>query len=361
MDDPRVKELAELLVGRSLDVQPGWQVMIQATALARPLVEELVRGIARRGAHPLVRLSFTDLERVPFETIWAEEAPEELLAEAAPLDVRTRNEIDARVILFSAENVYSGSDLPTERRLALRRAAKAAIDTAADMEKPWVSCPFPTQGLAQEAGVSLRRYTDILFAACLRDWDAEGERMKRNAERFDAAEEVRIVGPKTDLALSVAGRQADVDDGHRNMPGGELFLCPLEDSAAGVITFGEYSATYLGRRFEGISLRFEGGRVVDASASQGEDDLTAVLDTDDGARRLGELGIGCNQGIPRGVQHMWWDEKIDGTIHLALGQSFTHLGGVNESAIHWDIVKDLSRGSIELDGETVQRNGEWLI
>jgi aminopeptidase len=361
VDDPRVKELAELLVGRSLDVQPGWQVMIQATALGRPLVEELVRSIARHGAYPLVRLSFTDLERVPFESIWAEEAPEELLEGPAPIDVRARKEVDARVIVFSAENVYSASRLPTERRVALRRAARAAIDTAADMQKPWVSCPFPTQGLAQEAGVSLRTYAEILFAACLRDWDAEGERMKRYAERFDAAEQVRIIGPETDLTLSVAGRRADVDDAHRNMPGGEVFLCPLEESAEGVITFNEYSAAYLGRRFEGIRLQFRAGRVVDASASQGEDDLISVLDTDEGARRLGELGIGCNSGIPREVQHMWWDEKIDGTIHLALGQGFPHVGGLNESAVHWDIVKDLSRGSIELDGEPVQRNGEWLI
>jgi aminopeptidase len=361
VSDPRVKELAELLVGRSLGVQPGWQVMIQATPLARPLVEELVRSLARRGAYPLVRLSFTDLERVPFENVWALEAPEELLEQAASLDVRTRNEIDARVIVFSAENVFASSELPAERRLALRRAAREAIDTAADMQKPWVSCPFPTPGLAQEAGVALRTYADILFGACLRDWDAEGKRMKRYAGRFDGAEQVRIVAPGTDLTLSVAGRRADVDDAHRNMPGGELYLCPLEDSAEGAITFDEYSATHLGRRFEGIRLRFEAGRVVDASASQGEDDLISVLDTDEGARRLGELGIGCNRGIPREVQHMWWDEKIDGTIHLALGQGFPHLGGLNESAIHWDIVKDLSRGSIELDGESVQRGGEWLI
>jgi aminopeptidase len=356
-----VRELAELLVGRSLGVQPGWQVMVQATPLARPLAEELVRALARRGAYPLVRMSFTDLERVPFETLWAEEAPADLLEQAAPIDVQARKDVDARVIVFSSENVFAGSELPAERRMALRRAARAAIDAAADMEKPWVSCPFPTQALAQEAGVSLGTYADILFAACLRDWDAEAERMKRYAARFDEAEQVRIVGPGTDLTLSVAGRRAEVDDAHRNMPGGELFLCPLEDSAEGVIAFDEYGATHLGHRHEGIRLRFEGGRVVDASARTGEEHLLAVLDTDEGARRLGELGIGCNDGIPRGVQHMWWDEKIDGTIHLALGQSFTHLGGLNESAIHWDIVKDVSRGSIELDGEVVQRVGDWLL
>jgi len=363
MTDPQSREhqLAELLVGRSLGVEPGWQVMIQATALARPLVEELVRSLACRGAYPLVRLSFTDLERVPFETVWAEEAPEELLAEPASIDVRARKEIDARVILFSSENVYQGSELSSERRLALRTGARKAIDMGADMQKPWVSCPFPTQGLAQEAGVSLRTYADILYAACLRNWDAEGERMRRYAERFDVAETVRIVAPGTDLTLSVAGRRADVDDGHRNMPGGEFFLCPLEDSAEGVIEFGEYGATHLGRRCEGIRLRFESGRVVDASARANEEHLLAILDTDDGARRLGELGIGCNDGIPRDVQHMWWDEKIAGTIHLALGQSFPHLGGANESAIHWDIVKDVALGRIELDGETVQEAGQWLI
>jgi len=356
-----VRELAELLVGRSLGVQPGWQVQVTATPLARPLVEELVRALARKGAYPLVRMSFTDLERVPFETVWAEEAPEELLEQAGPSDVRTRKEVDARVIVFSAENVFAGSELTSERRLALRRAARAAIDPAAELEKPWVSCPFPTQALAQEAGVSLHTYADILFAACLRDWDAEAERMKRYAARFDEAEQVRIVGPGTDLTLAVAGRPAEVDDAHRNMPGGEVFLCPLEDSAEGEIAFDEYGATHLGHRHEGIRLRFEGGRVVDASARAGEEHLLAVLDTDDGARRLGELGIGCNRGIPRGVQHMWWDEKIDGTVHLALGQSFPHLGGLNESAIHWDIVKDVSRGSIEVDGEVVQRDGDWLI
>ena len=354
-------QLAELLVGRSLGVQPGWEVMVTATPLARPLVEELVRAIGRRGAYPLVRLSFTDLERVPFETLWAEEAPEELLAVPAPSDVRTRHEIDARVVLFSAENVFAGSGLPAERRLALRTAARAALSASEEMAKPWVSCPFPTQALAQEAGLSLTAYEDILYAACLRDWDAEGERMRGYVARFDDAELVRIVGPGTDLTLSLAGRHGRVDDGHRNMPGGEFFFSPVEDSAEGVIAFDEYPAMFLGRRCEGIRLRFTEGRVVDAAARAGEEFLLSVLDTDDGARRLGELGIGCNRGIPRGVRHMWWDEKIDGTIHLALGQSFPDVGGLNESAIHWDIVKDVAEGRIELDGETVQEDGEWLI
>jgi aminopeptidase len=245
--------------------------------------------------------------------------------------------------------------------LALRTAARAVLDLEAEEKRPWVSCPFPTQALAQEAGLSLGAYEDVLYEACLRDWDAEGERMRRYANRFDQAESVRIVGPGTDLTLSLSGRHAAVDDAHVNMPGGEFFFSPVEDSAQGVISFDEYPGTFLGRRCESIRLQFETGRVVDASARSNEDYLLGVLDTDGGARRLGELGIGCNRGIPRAVRHMWWDEKIDGTIHLALGHGFPEIGGLNQSAIHWDLVKDLAQGRIELDCETVQANGEWLI
>jgi len=153
---------------------------------------------------------------------------------------------------------------------------------------------------------------------------------------------------------------SDIDDGHLNMPGGEFFLSPLEDSAEGTIEFSEFAATWIGRRCEGIRLRFEAGRVVDASARSNEEFLLRFLETDDGASRLGELGIGCNRGIPRYIRHMWFDEKVDGTVHLALGAGFPHIGGTNESSVHWDLVKDLSRGRIELDGRTVQEKGVWL-
>jgi aminopeptidase len=229
-------------------------------------------------------------------------------------------------------------------------------------EIPWVGCQFPTPALAQDAGMTVRAFEDFLFGACLLDWDAEGERMRRYAERFDRAETVRIVGDGTDLTLSVAGRRAVVDDGRNNMPGGEFFLSPVEDSADGVITFAEFPATQRGREIERIRLVFRGGRVVEASAAIGEDALTATLETDEGARRLGELGIGCNPAIRRHMRNALFDEKIDGTIHLALGASYTALGGTNESAIHWDIVKDLRPGGrIELDGEQVQVNGTWLL
>jgi aminopeptidase len=225
-----------------------------------------------------------------------------------------------------------------------------------------VSCQFPTQALAQEAGLTLGQLTDILFDACLLDWDAEGERMRRYADRFDSANEVRLVGVGTDLTFSLADRHSEVDDGRKNMPGGEFFFAPVEDSAEGVIEFSEYPAVHEGHELEAIRLEFAQGKVVDASARKGEETLHAILDRDAGARRVGELGIGCNPGITRYMKNTLLDEKMDGSIHLALGQSYTSIGGQNTSSIHWDIVKDLrSGGRIELDGTVVQDNGAWVI
>jgi aminopeptidase len=354
----RVERLAELLIGRSLEVQQGWQVLVTAGLPSRSLVEALVAAIARRGAYPLVRLTPVDLDPFPFATAWARAAPVDLLESLPPAEAHLRDTLDARVIVFAPENVADGSELAPERRTALRRAAAPFQRRLS--ERPWVSCPFPTNALAQDAGLTLEQYEDVLFAACLRDWDAEGERMRRLAARFDEAETVRVVGAGTDVSLSVAGRTFVVDDGHRNMPGGEFFTSPVEGSAEGVIEFAEYATTLSGNRCEGIRLRFEAGRVADASARVGETFLHAALDTDDGARVLGELGIGCNRGIPRHVRQMWFDEKVDGTVHLALGQGFPECGGTNVSALHWDLVKDLAQGRIELDGEVVQQDGAWL-
>jgi aminopeptidase len=231
------------------------------------------------------------------------------------------------------------------------------------MDLKWVGCQYPTPALAQEAGMSVGEFEDFLYGACLLDWDAERERMSRYAERFDRAEEVRLVAGGTDLTLGVAGRRMEVDAGGANMPGGEFFTSPLEESAEGEIVFGEFPATYQGREVPGIRLRFESGKVVDASAEANEEFLLEMLDRDEGARRLGELGVGCNPGITRHMKNTLFDEKIDGTVHLALGNGLPDVGGTNQSQIHWDIVKDMrSDGTrIELDGDAVQKSGRWLL
>jgi aminopeptidase len=238
---------------------------------------------------------------------------------------------------------------------------RPALERVYRHEVPWVGCQWPTPALAQEAGMASDAFADFLFGACLLDWDAESERMQRHAALFERADEVRIVGDGTDLRLSVAGRPFEVDAGGANMPGGEFFCCPHEGSTEGVITFGEFPAVYGGRELQGIRLRFEAGRVVDASADTNEEFLLSTLDGDDGARRLGELGIGCNPGITRYMRNTLFDEKMDGTVHVALGNGMPNLGGENVSRIHWDIVKDLRRGGrIELDGVVVQRDGAWV-
>jgi aminopeptidase len=359
--DPRWDELARLLVDRSLDVQPGWQVAVRSSPLSRPLFEAVCRRIAQRGAYALPRLVF-GFERWPIELAWAEEAPPELLETLAPINLHEGLTLDARLTILAPEQVRDGPPLPHDRRVLVQRSLEPLSRRMRAMDVRWAVTQYPTEAAAQTVGMTVPELTEFVFGACLRDWDAEERRLRRFADRLDAAEEIRIVGTDTNLRLSVSGRRAEVDHGLRNMPGGEVFLCPLEDSAEGVITYGEVTNRFLGSPVEGARLVFREGAVVEATARSGEDVLLQALDTDEGARRLGEVGIGCNPGITRAMGNLLFDEKIDGTVHLALGGSYTFLGGTNDSAIHWDMVKDLRRGGeLWADGELVQRDGTWLI
>ena len=355
MRDPRIDEYARLLVDRSIGVEPGWQVGIRGNHLARPLIEALIEQVARRGAYPILQLSFEQIGG-PF----ARAAPLALLRKTPPLQARIWEEIDALVSIWSPESAREGSGLSEERQAAMQESSRPIRERTMAMAIPWVIAEWPVEALAGEAGMTLEEYREFIFDAVLLDWDAEGERMRRIADVFDAADEVRLVGDGTDLTLSLAGRSGAVDDGHVNMPGGEVFYSPVEDSANGVIEFSEFPAVYFGTEVEGARLVFERGRIVEATAARNEGFLRATLDTDEGARRLGELGIGCNPGIQRFMKNVGFDEKIDGTIHLAVGNSYSFTGGTNASAIHWDIVKDLrTRGEIHVDGRLVQENGVW--
>jgi aminopeptidase len=360
--DPRITEYANLLVNRCVDVQPGWEVLVIGSTQARPLVEDVVRAIGRREAVPIIQLSFGGMDFWPFETVWAETAPPELVAERSALRVKVEDECDAWIRVGAPENTREGADLSREHHNAIIKAARPLISRRLALEIPWVTCRYPTPALAQEAGMSLREFEDFLFGSVLLDWDAEGEKMRRIKDRFDPAEEVRIVGHETDLRFSIAGREGEVDDGHMNMPGGEVFYCPIEDSTEGLVSFSEYPAVQEPEVVEGVRMRYENGRVVEASATSNEEALMRALDIDDGARVLGEFGIGCNPGIQRHMKNTLFDEKMYGTIHLAIGAGIPVVGGTNQSATHWDMVKDLRNGGrIELDGEVVQENGEWTF
>jgi aminopeptidase len=359
--DSRVQEYAKLLIERCLDVQPRWQVEVVSTIAARPLVEEVVRAIARRGAYPLVRLS-TLYERRPFQHLWAEEAPEELLEELPSIEQFIDDEADAWLGIGAPENAVDGSDTPPERRAALGRLGAPFVQKRLALETPWVVCRYPTPALAQNAGMTLRSFEDFLYGACLLDWDEEGRKMRRIADRFDKASEVRIIGKGTDIKIGLEDRHGEVDDGRQNMPGGEVFYSPVEDATEGVVHFSEFPAVQEPDEVWGVRMVYREGRVVEASAERGEEALFAKLDRDEGARVLGELGIGCNPGIQQHTKETLFDEKIYGTIHLAIGQSLPTIGGKNVSSVHWDMVKDLRQGGrIECDGEVVQENGEWTF
>jgi len=358
--DPRVEQYAKLLVETCIDVQPGWQVLVLGGILARPLLEAVSRQVARRGAYVIQRPS---LGGTGINVPWALEASDELLEQPSAIDAYAIDNADGLVSIEAPENTRELSALPQERIAKIQAGMRPHLERVLTMELKWVGCQYPTSALAQEAGMPLAQFEDFLYGACLLDWDAERERMSRFAQRFEQAEEVRLVGAGTDLRLNVAGRPFQVDAGGANMPGGEFFTSPHEDSAEGQVLFGEFPATYLGREVTGIRLRFEGGVVVEAAAEANEEYLHEVLDRDEGARRLGELGIGCNPGITRHMKNTLFDEKIDGTVHLALGNGLPDVGGTNQSQIHWDIVKEMRKdGSrIELDGESVQEAGRWLL
>jgi aminopeptidase len=353
--DTRIEAYARLLVD-CIDPQPGWQVLVRSQPLGRPLVEEVSRELGRRGVRALVRLTFDSVG-----SIFVREAPMELLGTLSEIERHEIDNANSYFAIVAPENTREGSDVPAERAGLRQQVLRGPHEPFLRDEKPWVGCYFPTEAVAQDAGMTLGAFEEFLYGAVLVDWEALAARMERIAERFDAAATVRIVSDQTDLTFSLAGRQGKVDALGANIPGGEIFYSPVEDSAEGVITYSEYPACYIGHEVKGVRFRFEGGTIVDASADTDEEFLLGVLDTDEGARRLGEFGIGCNPGIQKHIKNTLFDEKIEGTVHLAIGTGFPQLGGKNKSAIHWDMVKELRRGGrIELDGKVVQEKGRWL-
>lgn len=354
MVDPRVVAYAELLVGRSIDAQPGWQVLVSTTTEARPLAQELSRQLAARGAYALPRTSFG--APLPADLDWIEAAPPELAATLPPLERELLAGVDASIVVLAPERGRSPASVDAERAMRAHALAVRARGRAGEI--PEVRCDFPCAFFAEQARLPLEEYEDVFYAACLRDWDAERPALERVLERFDRASRVRIVAAGTDLTHSLDGRRGSLDDGHVNVPGGEVFFCPVEDSAAGVVTFDVPTR----RGVEDVRLVLRDGEVVEASAAAGEEHVQAALGTDAGARRFGELGIGCNEAITRGLDNVLFAEKMAGTVHLALGDGFPQLGGRNRSALHWDLVVDLrAGGELWCDGELVQRDGAWLF
>ena len=330
MPDPRDRQLAELLVDTCVGVQPGWQVLVIGTPPGRPLIEEVVRrgrraGRLRAAPHRVRRERRGAHAGCAMRRSSASPSP-------PPIEVHALETSDALIVVDAPENTRDLADISGERMAAFQGAYRPAMERLFRHELPWVGCQYPTPALAQEAGMSTEEFADFLYGACLLDWDAERERMQRYADRFDAADEVRIVGAR-DRPATVDRRAGDEGRrGRREHPRRRVLRLPGRGLRRGRRSRSPSSRPCTpGARSAGSACASRAARVVDASAETNEAYLVEMLDSDDGARRLGELGIGCNPGITRYMRNTLFDEKIDGTVHLALGNGMPDLGGTNES------------------------------
>jgi len=339
----------------SLKVKPGETVLIQANDQAKPLVLSVYREVLQAGAHPRLSLGLDEARE-----IFLREASERQIREFPQISLYEAKHVDALVAIHAPGNLKDMSSVAPERSVARARVLKPIQEHLTEKVR-WVLCNYPTPALAQEAEMSLEEYERFLFGATNLDWAGKKQGMTRIARAFERADTVRIVGKETDLTLGIQGRRFVVASGECNMPDGEIFTGPLEDATEGRIYY-EFPAIYAGREVFGVRLRFEKGRVVKAQAEKNHRFLKTMLAADPGAKVLGELGIGLNEKIRRFTKDILFDEKIGGTVHLALGKSYPETGGKNKSAIHWDMIKDLRRqGELYLDGKLVQKNGKFLI
>jgi aminopeptidase len=357
--DADTKRFAVLLSGYCLDVQPGQQVLVRSTTLAAPLLRALHAAILARDAWPLLRVELAGVEE-DFHAL----ALERQLDSFGSIAEAEAAQADAFLAIQAPFNTRALADVDPER--IARVARSRAPLTELRMRKRWCGTLWPTPAGAQQAGMSEDAFAAFVRGALFLDrddpaaaWRELGAFQAGLIERLSGARELRIEAEGTELTLRVDGRAWVNSDGKRNMPSGEVFTGPLEDSANGVIRFTVPSSPR-GVAVEDVELTFRNGEVVAARAERGEDYLRQTLATDPGARRLGEIGIGTNRGIDRPIGAILFDEKIGGTVHLALGRSYPETGGVNASAVHWDLICDLREGGrLSADGAVVQEGGSF--
>lgn len=367
MLDPRVSKQAKIIVDYSLNLKPGEEVVINATVEAIPLVREIVREIVEREAYPLL----IRLDEESITEAFYKHAPRSVLTHVSTVEKEIIEKANASVSIIAPSHTKPLVDIDPEklkiRAQARQELNKIFLERSARGELKWVVTIYPTKALAQEAGMSILEYEDFVFHALYADspnpveeWILIGRELSKIAEFLNKTRELRFQGPGIDLSLSVDGRRWISDDGRNNMPGGEVFTGPVEDSVEGFVEF-EYPAIWRGVEVEGVKLVFRHGRVVEASARRGEEFLKKMINTDEGASRLGEIAFGLNYNITRHSKEILFDEKIGGTIHMALGASYPETGGRNISSIHWDLIKDMRKGRVYADGTLIYENGRFLI
>ncbi len=360
-----LKKFADLILDYCVSVKKLDEVLIGASYEAFPLIRELWRGIVSRGAYPRLVLEDEVLTEIFYKY-----ATKELLNYLSKIDEFIIENIDVRIRILSSTHTKPLINVDPERikqrSQATRKLTEIFMRRDGEGNLRWVVTVYPTRSLAQEAGMSPLEYEEFVFRALklhkdnpIDEWRKQAEWQEKIINFLNKVSELRYVAPDTDLTLKVDGRVWINDDGKKNMPGGEVFSAPHEDSVEGYITF-TYPAIWRGIEVEGVKLIFRRGVVVEAYAKRGEEFLRKVLEVDEGAKRVGEVAFGLNYDINRFTKEILFDEKIGGTIHIALGAAYPSTGGKNKSSIHWDMIKDMRKGKVYADGDLVYENGRFI-
>jgi aminopeptidase len=365
--DSRVERLAELLTGYSLGLKEGQVFRVDGEESALPLIAASYRWAIRRGALPYSQARPSGLDEILLE-----EGNEDQLAFISPAEQYETEELDAWLTLWSSSNTRGLTRMDPARRkthlAAHYRMVNRRWQRISAGELAWCGTLFPTQAHAQDAEMALSEYEDFVYGAChVRDgddpiahWESVSAELTARAAELENVRELRIVGPDTDLKVGVEGRPWIPSDGRQNMPDGEIFTSPVETETDGDIYFA-FPSIFQGQEVENVRLRFEGGKVVKANATSGEDYLRSLIGTDDGSGVLGEVAFGLNYEIDRFTRDILFDEKIGGTMHVALGGGFDEAGTKNVSDLHWDLICDLrEEGEVYADGELVWKAGSFL-
>jgi aminopeptidase len=371
MSDPRLEQLARVLVHYSVAVKKDDEVLITGFACTEPAAAAVCREVLAAGGHPWVRLTSEDCKEVQLR-----DGTEAQLTHTSPFDRYIMNNCDAYIGLWGEENTRSLTTIDPKNQALLGKGRKpimngfmkrAALPKSDPHRVRWVGTQFPTQACAQDAEMSLTEYAEFVFGGgrlAAKDpvaiWKKLGEAQQRLCDVLNKGREMRLRADNgTDLRLGIHGRKWVNCCGHENFPDGEVFTGPIEDATEGTVCY-TFPAVYGGREVHGVRLTFKAGRVVDATADKGEDYLHKMIDQDKGGRILGELALGTNYGIQQFTRNTLFDEKIGGTFHLALGAAYPETGGKNTSGLHWDMVCDLRNGgTVEVDGKVVSRNGKF--
>ncbi len=366
MRDSRLQKLAQVLVNYSVAVKKGQLVRIKSPSVAEPLAIELCREVIKAGGHPMVRTSPDELEE-----ILVKHGSDEQLKYVNPVTMFEYQTMDCYIGIWGENNTRAMTNVDSKRLSLSQTARKPLLETmmnrAAEGKLKWTGTQFPCQAAAQDAEMSLAEYEDFVFGAGLLNepnpvdaWTKLSQRQQRLTDFMNGKTDYRVVAANgTDVRMSVAGSTWINCDGHENFPDGEVFSGPILDSVNGVINF-SFPAVHHGREVQGVKLKFKDGKVIDASATKGEDFLISMLDMDAGSRLLGECAIGTNYHIQQYTRNTLFDEKIGGTVHFALGAGYPETGNSNQSGLHWDMVVDLRPGGfVEIDGVKVNIDGKF--